>query len=250
MSTRRSRLHTSLPVAVIFFSLCVIQSHAQQSRRAASPVPGGERAVVVDERLSALRDQPTLSARLLQRMSRGRVVTIAGSRRSAEGIMFYRVATADGDAGWVQGDALVSATREGEDARLLRLVRNSYEFDRLARARIFLDLFPRSPLRPAVLMLYGEAAEKAADELTREAARRLDVPAAAEGGAPVMSYYLNYNGLDRYNRQGVTFHFDAAKKQYRYDGAAWREIVRRYPQSTEAAEARKRLESLAALTAR
>jgi hypothetical protein len=60
-------------------------------------------------------------------------------------------------------------------------------------------------------------------------------------------YYLNYSGLDRYNRQGVTFTFDRAARQFHYDGAAWREIVRRYPRSPEAAEARNRLERQTAL---
>jgi hypothetical protein len=39
----------------------------------------------------------------------------------------------------------------------------------------------------------------------------------------------------------VKFVFDPSKRELHYDGAAWRELVRRYPQSAEAAEARKRL---------
>jgi hypothetical protein len=62
------------------------------------------------------------------------------------------------------------------------------------------------------------------------------------GGAPVASYFQNYNGLDRYRRLGVVFDFDPASKSYRYDGAAFREILRRHPHAPEAAEARKRLE--------
>ena len=61
------------------------------------------------------------------------------------------------------------------------------------------------------------------------------------GGAPEFSYFMNFNELDRYNRQGIGFVFDPATKQFHYDGAAWREIVRRHPQSPEAVEARKRL---------
>ena len=57
---------------------------------------------------------------------------------------------------------------------------------------------------------------------------------------------LNYNGLDRYNRQGVTFVFDSRQKRFRYDGEGWRELVHRYPKSPQAAEARKRLEASAA----
>ncbi|MBV9925687.1 MAG: hypothetical protein JOZ96_11770 [Acidobacteria bacterium] len=50
------------------------------------------------------------------------------------------------------------------------------------------------------------------------------------------------HGLDRYRRLGVVFDFDATSKSYRYDGAAFREILRKHPRSPEAAEARKRLE--------
>ena len=63
------------------------------------------------------------------------------------------------------------------------------------------------------------------------------------GGAPLSSYFLNYNGLDRYNRSGVKFVFEPANKQLHYDGAAWREILRRHPRSPESSEARKRLET-------
>jgi hypothetical protein len=66
----------------------------------------------------------------------------------------------------------------------------------------------------------------------------------AAGGAPVFSYFLNYNGLDRWRRQGIVFTFNGATKQFQYDGAAWREILRRYPRSPEAVEARRRLQAM------
>jgi len=53
---------------------------------------------------------------------------------------------------------------------------------------------------------------------------------------------LDYNGLDRYNREGLTFLFDRTTRKFSYDGAAWREILKRYPNSPEAVEARKHLE--------
>jgi hypothetical protein len=145
---------------------------------------------------------------------------------------------------------VVSLVRKDDDERLLRLIQNSEDFDRIIRARIFLDLFQRSRLRPQVLMLYAEAAEKAAGRLSRDAARRLDEKEMAAGGAPVFSYFLNYNGLDRYRRQGITFVFDRTARQFHYDGASWREILRRYPRSPEAVEARKRLDALAASVTR
>jgi hypothetical protein len=215
-----------------------VPSYAQRRRRAPA---GGRVAVVVDERLSALRDAPELSANLLQRLGRGRLVAVTGERDARGGVTFLRVAVTSRTGGWVQSEALARPSRAGEDARLLRLIQGSGEFDRLARARIFLDAFPRSALRPAVLLLFGDAAEEAAERLSREARRRLDPREMEAGGAPPASYFLNYNGLDRYGRQGVVFNFDAAAKQFHYDGAAWREILRRHPHSPEAAEARKRL---------
>ncbi len=239
MSTHSlKRIIPALCLLVIFF--CA-HSYAQQRRAPA----GGSRGVVVDERLAALRDEPSLSARLLQRMSRGRMVAILSMKRADDGVVFYRVAVTRRTRGWLQSEALILPGRAGEDERLLRLIRASEDFDRIARARIFLDMFQRSPLRPAVLTLYGEAAEEAAVKLSREAGRRLEEREMAANGAPRFSYFMNYSGLDRYRKQDIVFTFDAGAKQYRYDGAAWLEIVRRYPQSAEAEQARRRLESLA-----
>jgi hypothetical protein len=230
---------------IFAFSLIILSCFSQASAQRRAPA-GGQRAVVVDERLAALRDEPLLSARLLQRMSRGRVIAILGQKRAPEGVIFYRVAVTRRTRGWLQSDAVVLPGRAGDDERLLRLIRGSDDFDRLARARIFLDMFPKSPLRASVLMLYGQSAEEAAARLSRDASRRLEEREMTAGGAPLFSYFMNYNGLDRYRRQDIVFTFDPAKKQYHYDGAAWREILQRYPRSPEAAEARKRLESLAA----
>jgi hypothetical protein len=133
---------------------------------------------------------------------------------------------------------------------LLNLIKASRGFDRVERARLFLDLFPRSPLRSEVLLLFGEAAEESAAALSRTASNRLEEDRLPPDAAPLRSYYLNFNGLDRFSRQGVGFSFDAASRQFHYDGAAWREILRRYPQSREASEARRRLDVLRQTAAR
>jgi hypothetical protein len=206
--------------------------------------PGGHLAIVADERLAALRNAPELTARLLHRLSRGRRVSVRGSSRSSAGLLFYQVAVTRRTTGWLQSDALIASWRAGDDRKLLKLISGVDEFDCVARARIFLDAFPRSPLRPQVLLLYGDAAESGAAKLSREAERRFERRELPPGGPPEFSYYLNYNGLDRYNRQGVTFTFDGAAKQFHYEGTAWREIVRRYPDSPQAPEAKKRLEAI------
>ena len=232
-------------ILVATFALAA-PARAQKKRRGPSAA-GPRAAVVVDERLSALRDAPGFGGPLLQRLGRGRAVQLTGARREADGAAFVQVAVTRRTRGWVQAESLASPARAGDDERLLRLLRGSEDFDRVERARIFLDAFPRSPLRPAVLLLLAESAEAAAARLSRDAARRLDAREMEAGGAPAHSYFLNYNGLDRYSRQGVAFVFDRASRQYAYDGACWREILRRHPQSLEAAQARARLAARAAV---
>src|SRR6185295_2708536 len=100
-----------------------------------------------------------------------------------------------------------------------------------------------SPLRAKALLIYGDAAEAAAVKLSREAERRFEQRELPASGAPEFSYYLNYSGLDRYNRQGIIFTFDRVARKFHYEGWAWREIIRKHPQSAEAGEARKRLDS-------
>lgn len=225
---------------VILLGLVIGPSASVAKRRLP---PGGRLAVVADERLSALRARPELSGNLLRRLGRGSLVAIKGDKRSRDGIIFYKVNVTLRTGGWIQRDAVFAPHRAGDDARLLRLIRASDGFDRVVRAKIFLDNFTGSELRPEVLLLYALAAEDAAMHLSRDAARRLDEKEMNAGGAPVFSYFLNFNELDRYNRQGITFLFDQGTKQFRYDGEGWQELVHRYPRSPQAAEARKRLEA-------
>lgn len=248
LSTQTARL--LLKSATTLFLTVALASHAHEAcaKGRRRPPNVGSAAIVVDERLAVLRDAPDFSANLLRRLGRGRYVSVTGERRSRDGVTFLRVAVTSRTSGWVQSEAFVRPSRAGEDARLLRLIKGSEDFDQLARAEIFLEAFPRSPLRPAVLLIFGDAAEAAASRLSREAARRLAAGEMEAGGAPVSSYFLNYSGLDRYRRQGVVYVFDSATKQFHYDGATWREILRRHPRSPEAVKARARLQSAAATT--
>jgi hypothetical protein len=221
-------------------SLCllfVFQGVAISQRK---PPAGGRLAVVVEERLAALRATPQLNGRLVRRLGRGRMVAIRSAKKSADGITFFLVNVTSRTHGWIQREAVASPARAGDDQRLLRLIERSQGFDRILRARIFLDHFTRSPLRPEVLLLLGDTAKEIAKQLSTDATRRLkDDP----GEAPEFSYYLNYTGLDRYNRQRVGFIFDRQTKRFHYDGAAWRELIRRYPKTSQAVEAKKRLYS-------
>jgi hypothetical protein len=202
------------------------------------PPVGGRVAVVVDERLAALRSTPQLNGPLVRRLSRGRLVAVRSFKTTADGIIFVLVNVSRRTHGWIQREAIASPSRAGDDRRLLTLIQRSDGFDRIVRARILLDYFPRSPLRPEVLLLLGDTAEALAKKLSLDAARRLKDDL---GDAPEFSYYLNYTGLDRYNRRRVGFVLDKTTKRFHYDGAAWRELIRRYPKTSQAAEAKKRL---------
>lgn len=244
----RIRFHFNLFKPAFVFSVVVLliplNIYAQQRR----PAPGGgPRAVVVDERLAVLRDGPSLSAYLLKRLSRGRQVSLLSTRRSSDGVTFYRVAVTRRTRGWLQREAVVSPARTGDDERLLTLIQASNDFDRVARASIFLETFARSAYRPAVLLILGTSVEDMAKKLSKEASRRLDENEMKANHAATFSYFLNYNGLDRYRRLRIDFVFDEMQKQYHYDGTCWREIVRKYPRSAEAADARKYLDSLSSI---
>ena len=137
------------------------------------PPSGGRLAIVVDERLAALRATPELNGRLVRRLGRGRLVAVRSMKTSSDGIVFFLVNVTSRTHGWIQREAVASTSRAGDDQRLLRLLKASSGFDRIARARIFLDHFPRSPLRPEVLLLLGDTAEEVATKLSTDAARRI-----------------------------------------------------------------------------
>jgi hypothetical protein len=200
-------------------------------------------AVVVDERLSVLRSQPSLFAPSIQRMRSGRMVSITGSKE-ADGVTFYSVTALPNNSGWVQSDAVFGKFRRGDDERLAKLVQSSDGFEQIERARIFLENFPDSTLRSAILLLLGDLLEEIALKLSGDATKRLDRREMAASGAPLHSFYLNYVSLDRYRKLKVNFLFNPKAKLLHYDGASWREILDKSPNSAESVEAQKRLDSL------
>lgn len=210
---------------------------------ATKPREVGQTAYVMDETLSVLRPKPSLFAVPMQRMRRGRVVKILGVSE-AEGVKFYRVNAIPTGSGWVQADAVFGKFREGDDARLARLVQSMNGFDQIEAATEFFTLFPTSQFRAPILLLYGDLLEDAAAKLSRDATRQLSRAEMAASAAPIHSYYLNYVSLDRYRRIGVTFLFNPATKQFHYDGASWKELVSKHKETNESGEAQKRLDSL------
>ena len=229
-----------------FVFLAFVSLTQAQNKRRTLPIKQPEKpntAIVIDERLAVLREQPSLYADSIQRMRTGRVLAISGSKQT-DGVTFYRVIVPPKNYGWVQAEAVISKNKRGDDERLVKLVQASEGFEKIERASIFLDNFPNSLLRPAILLLLGDLAEVITLKLSRDATRQLDRNEMSVTGAPLHSFYLNYSSLDRYRKLGISFWFNASAKLYHYDGTVWREIIAKYPKSNEAAEAKKRLDSL------
>jgi hypothetical protein len=246
------RLSHSLVFLLVFFvssSVAIAQKRrpapkiANKSVAAQKPKFSGSSVIVIDEKLAVLRARPSLFADSMQRMRRGRRVQIT-DERTADGVTFYRVVAAPTNAAWVQSDAVFGKFRRGDDERLARLVQASEGFEQLEIAANFLEMYADSPLRPAILLLFGDLAEETAARLSRDATRRLDRREMAASGAPLHSFYLNFVSLDRYRKLGIVFLFNSNTKTFHYDGETWQEIINKFPQSSEAAEARKRLDSL------
>jgi len=238
-----------MSLALVF--VCFISTEAQKRKPVNNSKPGavvktrevGRPAVVIDETLSVLRMRPSLFADSIQRMRRGRRVQILGITE-ADGVKFYKIAVPPVNFGWIQSDAVFGKFRISDEERFARLVQATDGFDQIELAAAFFEMYPTSRFRPPILLLFGDLIEDAAAKLSRDAGSRLSRREMAASGAPLHSYYLNFNMLDRYRKLGVTFLFNSAMRTFHYDGASWKEIVGKYPASTEAIEAQKRLDSV------
>lgn len=238
-------------VFLIISFLWLVEVEAQSLRATAKAKPAaiqkvreiGSSAVVMDETLSVLRLKPSLFSESVQRMRRGRKVRILGVS-DADGIRFYRVSAPPNNSGWVQADAVFGKFRTGDEERLARLVQAADGFDQIELAVSFFELYPASKFRSSILLLFGDLLEETALKLSKDAASRLNRREMAASAAPMHSYFLNFVALDRYRKLGILFLFNPATKSFHYDGAGWREIVKKHPTLLEAAEAQKRLDSL------
>ncbi len=237
-------MNSMKPLLLLLFLLLFSSDLVAQKRRA---VPAqrnvAHTAVVMDELISVLRKEPSLYSEAIQRMRRGRKVRIVGVK-DADGVRFFRVIATPPAAGWVQADAVFSDKRPEDEERLAKLVQATTGFDQIEAAVHFFQIYPKSKFKPAILLLFGDIVEGSAAVLSRNASRQLSTREMAASGAPLHSYYLNFNMLDRYRRLGIIFQFNSATRQYHYNGDSWKEIIEKFPAAAEAVEARKRLDSL------
>ncbi|NOT62502.1 MAG: hypothetical protein HOP19_20035 [Acidobacteria bacterium] len=222
-------------------SLCVVPSFAQKKRKIFIP---GQPAVVFDDRLSALRAEPDAKAALQQRLSRGRSLGVLGATKNKSGSSFLRVAVSRNVRGWILSAAIARLNSVADGEKMLAAIAATKDdLQKIRLARVCADSLRLPAIAPRALLALGQVAENAATKLSRDADRRLgdNVP---DGDLSKRDFELSFNGLDRFNRAGVTFDYDEAKDVFVYDGAAYRQLLRRYPRSAEATPARERLTAL------
>jgi len=202
----------------------------------------GRRGVVIDERLSALRAQPDLKASLEQRLRRGRRVGILGAVRKKDGTTFLRVAISRNTRGWILADAIARPGSAADVNRLIKLMEEtSDDFIRVRLVRLFLEEFREPGFAPRALLLLGQTAEQVAERLSRDTRRRIGND--TENGKLRRKYYfLNFAGLDRYNRINIKFDYDEESDSLVYDGTAYRELIRKYPRSAQAIMLKERIQ--------
>ena len=233
---------------IVFSLLLVSTALAHSNGQSASPRaqirrPRMVKAFIVDDRLSALRREADIQSEVIQRLRPGRPVYILQAKNGGEGRpTFYRVAVTRRTRGWIHESAVVVPGRAGEDERVMKLIADTRDgLERIALCRFFIERLGRSPLVPQAMFVMAEESDRAATSLTRRARKRLATVNEEENGVGVRDYYLSDAGLDRYSKLRVKFDFNQATNQYIYDGQAYRDIIKRFPDSDEAVRARVRL---------
>ncbi|MBL8181860.1 MAG: hypothetical protein JNL64_09660 [Blastocatellia bacterium] len=240
-------LHILILLAFVGSTSAVSQTKVRPAAKPKTPIVKspeiGKSAVVIDEMLNVLRKEPSLYSEAVHRVSRGRVVVISGVAE-ADGVKFYKVAVPPKNWGWIQADAVFGKFRPTDEQRLYELAKATDGFEKLEIASEFFMLYPNSVLRPKMLLLYGDGAQDMTSYLSKQASSRLRKDEMEASGAPLHSYFLNFNQLDRYRKLGIIFVFDKKLRQYHYDGVSWNEIIAKFPNSPEYPEAVKRIEKL------
>lgn len=251
--------HSRLRNGAIAMLLSVVSgSHASAQQDSTANRPGNaetastqsarrltfSRAFVVDDRLSALRREPGLQSEVIHRLRLGRPVYIITFSKPKAEPRFCRVAVTRRTRGWILESAVAVPGKNGEDRRIMKLIEGTKDgVDRISLCRLLIERFSQSPLVPRALLLMGEEADRAAQALTQRARKRLADASEENWNAKARDYFLNDVGLDRYSKLHVVFDFNEATSEYVYDGRAYVEVVRRFPDHKEAGLARQRIEA-------
>ena len=200
------------------------------------------KAVVIDDRFSALRREPGLQSEVIHRLRLGHTVYIIHPGNEETHSAFCRIAASRRTRGWIYRTAIAVQGRAGEDRRIMKLIDGTSDgLDRIALCRILIERFSQSPLVPRALLMMGEEGEHAAETLTQRSRKRVGEAAGASVTPSLRDLYLNDAALDRYSKLRIVFDFNEQTREYIYDGKAYRDLVSRSPHSEEALLARQRL---------
>ena len=218
------------------------QGTADLPRQATADPPRFLKAFVIDDRLSALRRDPRIQSEVIRRIRLAQPVFIIGTSKGKTGEpKFYRVAVTRRTRGWIHASAIAALNRTGEDQRIMSLIEHSSDgVDKITLCRLIISHFRQSRLVPRAMLLLGEEAERAAKTVSQRTRRRLSDVRTAETN--LRDYFLSDAGLDRYSRLGIAFDFNESSGDFSYDGKAYREIIRRFPNRDEAKLARQHLD--------
>lgn len=201
-----------------------------------------QKAFVIDGRLSALRREPGLQSEVIRRLRLGHAVYIVGASSGAGQPRFCRVAVTRRTRGWIHSSALAVQGRTGEDQRIMKLIETASDgLDRIGLCRLLIEHFGQSRLVSRALLLLGEEADRAAETLTQRARKRL-AELQMGNATRLGDYYMSDAGLDRYSKLHIVFDFNESIAEFVYNGRAYRDIVRRFPDREEAVLAHQRLE--------
>lgn len=224
----------------------VIQRAPGADDKVSTHAPAGParflKAFVINDRLSALRREPSVQSEVIRRLRLGRTVFIVSTSKPKSGhSRFCRVAVTRRTRGWIHASALAVQRRAGDDKRILTLIEESGDgIDRITLCRMLIGHFSQSQMVPRAMLLLGEEAERVAETLSQRTRRKLADVRPAD--ATLRDYYLSDAGLDRYSRLGIVFDFNESAGEFVYDGKAFLEIVKRFPKSEEARLARQHLD--------
>ncbi len=244
--TQVSRMATFI-ILLIFGARSAAQQVAPSGAGTRSPqgtadLPRYLKAFVIDDRLSALRREPRIQSEVIRRIRLAQPVFIIGSSKGkTREPKFYRVAVTRRTRGWILASAIAALNRTGEDQRIMSLIEHSSDgVDKITLCRLIISHFRQSLFVPRAMLLLGEEAERAAKTLSQRTRRRLSEVHDADTN--LRDYFLSDAGLDRYSRLGIAFDFNESSGEFSYDGKAYREIIRRFPNRDEAKLARQHLD--------
>lgn len=238
--TQRSRFLMCL--AVILISLVVTNRLSAKDPPASSKKSRSLLAYVFDERFSVLRTQPGAEAAFLRRLRVGHRVFIPTNGAETAHPKYRKVVVSRNVVGWMPAAALAAPGIAGDDEKLFRYALAQPDEKALIALRILTAHFDRSPLRARALLRLGQLADAVSARLSNRANRTLDKEELQlPDGIDEEDLFANYRGLDRFASFGVRFIYLRKSDRFLYCGEAFREILRRYPESQEAVPARERL---------